>query len=177
VEDPIEFGGHFATQVLPAFCPLASPSFLTFFFWALCALVHRSQCSSGSLYRARAPSPATSEKKQANKPSPSPPPPPPAIILAEIAAPVPGRPSWPISSDPPPPLPGPRGFDYGALEAQRARRQSAACVLLLDYTRYCLLEAGCPGGPARGRQKKNRGPPWWVGGSEYEKGLESDLFF
>jgi hypothetical protein len=24
----------------------------------------------------------------------------------------------------------------------------------------------------RGRQKKkNRGPPWWVGGSEYEKGL------
>ena len=30
----------------------------------------------------------------------------------------------------------------------------------------------------RGRQKKkNRGPPWWVGGSEYEKGLGSDLFF
>jgi hypothetical protein len=32
--------------------------------------------------------------------------------------------------------------------------------------------------PARGRQKKkSRGPPWWVGGSEYEKGLGSDLFF
>jgi hypothetical protein len=30
----------------------------------------------------------------------------------------------------------------------------------------------------RGRQKKkSRGPPWWVGGSEYEKGPGSDLFF
>jgi hypothetical protein len=29
-------------------------------------------------------------------------------------------------------------------------------------------------GPAK---KKSRGPPWWVGGSEYEKGLGSDLFF
>jgi hypothetical protein len=26
-------------------------------------------------------------------------------------------------------------------------------------------------------KKKCRGPPWWVGGSEYEKGLGSDLFF
>jgi hypothetical protein len=26
-------------------------------------------------------------------------------------------------------------------------------------------------------KKKNRGPPWWVGGSEYEKGLGSDFFF
>jgi hypothetical protein len=25
--------------------------------------------------------------------------------------------------------------------------------------------------------KKNRGPPWWVGGSEYEKGLGWGLFF
>jgi hypothetical protein len=26
-------------------------------------------------------------------------------------------------------------------------------------------------------KKKTRGPPWWVGGSEYEKGLGSNLFF
>jgi hypothetical protein len=26
-------------------------------------------------------------------------------------------------------------------------------------------------------KKKSRGPPWWVGGSEYEKGQGSDLFF
>jgi hypothetical protein len=26
-------------------------------------------------------------------------------------------------------------------------------------------------------KKNNQGPPWWVGGSEYEKGLGSDLFF
>jgi hypothetical protein len=30
-------------------------------------------------------------------------------------------------------------------------------------------------GPAK--KKEGRGPPWWVGGSEYEKGLGSDLFF
>jgi hypothetical protein len=30
-------------------------------------------------------------------------------------------------------------------------------------------------GPAK-KRTKNRRPPWWVGGSEYEKGLGSDLF-
>jgi hypothetical protein len=29
----------------------------------------------------------------------------------------------------------------------------------------------------KGPAKKNRGPPWWVGGWEYEKGLGSDFFW
>jgi hypothetical protein len=38
-------------------------------------------------------------------------------------------------------------------------------------------EIGCCVGMVQGAgKKKSRGPPWWVGRSEYEKGLGSDFF-
>jgi hypothetical protein len=62
-----------------------------------------------------------------------------------------------------------------------------AIAIAMGHGIACILHSCCVG-PARvakgqgaGKAKKSagagaRGPPWWVGGSEYEKGMGSDFF-
>jgi hypothetical protein len=55
--------------------------------------------------------------------------------------------------------------------AARLRWRRNALTVVVACGRIFSFQAMGP------QKKKNRGPPWWVGGSEYEKGLGWDLFF